>query len=450
MATKSVSPAARQILHDIGLVEPEDWDVIRLESLLYDDRGIAVGVMYPGPHDPGGIPLIRAGDLADSRINPRPEYRISPDKHQEYRRTELAGGELLISLVGDVGRCAVVSSLMAGWNAARAVAVLRFKDPSDATFIRACLMSTPLQRLMRAWSTTTVQATLNLKEIRQIPLPWPPKDQRDAIAHILEALDEKIDLNRQMNATLEGMARALFKSWFVDFEPVRAKAAGRDPHLPKPLADLFPASFEESALGEIPNGWRVRDLSTVVDFVRGIEPGRRGCNDQRRGLRFIRVGDVTGKRSAGLFTDTVPAPQCQIGDVLVVFDGTPGAVSMNLDGIFSSGIRKLTPRANARLPQPYLWSLAVSERFQATIREHARGTTIQHAGTAVEFLRDLEPGPGVMAAFSLMTAPMWKRLLAAHSESSALAGLRDALLPKLVSGAVRVAPRRELAIGGPR
>ena len=261
MGAKSASPAGLQILEEIGFADlPKDWDIIRVEDLLSDDRGISVGVMYPGHHDPEGIPLIKAGDLNDNRITAPPEFRITTDKHHEYRRTELTGGELLISLVGDVGRCALVQTQMAGWNAARAVAVLRFVSQTDAAFVRLCLMSSPLQHLMQSWATTTVQATLNLKEIRQIPLPWPPKEQRDAIAHILGTLDDKIELNRRMNETLEAMARALFKSWFVDFDPVRAKAEGRDPGLPKHIADLFPDRFEDSELGEIPAGWKVKTL----------------------------------------------------------------------------------------------------------------------------------------------------------------------------------------------
>ena len=86
---------------------------------------------------------------------------------------------------------------------------------------------------------------------------FPPPAEQRAIAHILGTLDDKIELNRRMNETLEAMARALFKSWFVDFDPVRAKAEGRDPGLPKPLADLFPDRFVDSELGEIPEGWEV-------------------------------------------------------------------------------------------------------------------------------------------------------------------------------------------------
>src|SRR5439155_12278068 len=118
--------AARSHLADAGLaVLPDGWDVTELGDILSQDRGISVGVMYPGDDISDGVPLIKAGDLNGSIINPRPEFRISKEKHHEYRRTELQGGELLMTLVGNVGQCAVVPQSMAGWNTARAVAVMR-------------------------------------------------------------------------------------------------------------------------------------------------------------------------------------------------------------------------------------------------------------------------------------------------------------------------------------
>jgi type I restriction enzyme S subunit len=111
----------------------------------------------------------------------------------------------------------------------------------------------------------SVAERLNLPTIRGLPVLVPPLDEQRAIAHILGTLDDKIDLNRRMNETLEAMARAIFKSWFVDFDPVRAKAEGRDPALPKHVADLFPDRFKDSELGEIPAGWRVKQLGDVAD-----------------------------------------------------------------------------------------------------------------------------------------------------------------------------------------
>lgn len=268
-------------LRDAGFDSlPTSWDVVQVEDLLSEDRGISVGVMYPGKHDPNGIPLIKAGDLVGDTISPAPEFRVSQEKHEEYRRTEFQGGEILMTLVGNVGQCAVVPSEMKGWNAARAVAVIRLAQPEDAEFVRHCFLSKQLNHLMNAWANTTVQPTLNLKEIRKLPLPWPPKPERDAIASILGALDDKIELNRRMNVTLESLVRAIFKSWFVDFDPVRINAekgnAGQMPassqalatHDPKVL-DLFPSTFQDSELGPIPEGWEPIKLESILELAYG-------------------------------------------------------------------------------------------------------------------------------------------------------------------------------------
>src|SRR6266850_5065380 len=238
-------------LAQAGLTDlPLGWEIIEVSDLLLKDRGIAVGVMYPGDHDPFGIPLIRVGDMSGSLINPRPEFRVSPAVHEEYRRTELEGGELLLTLVGGLGQCAVVPKSMRGWNAARAVAVIRLKDPSDAQFLRLCLLSQPLQYLINAWANTTVQATLNLKEIRRLPVPWPPKRERAVIANVVGALDDKIELNRRMHETLEAMARALFQNWFVD-----ATHAG------------------------LPKGWRERTVDEDFNLTMGQSPPGESYNE---------------------------------------------------------------------------------------------------------------------------------------------------------------------------
>jgi type I restriction enzyme S subunit len=103
----------------------------------------------------------------------------------------------------------------------------------------------------------------------------PSEDDQRAIAHILGSLDDKIELNRQMNRTLEAMAQAIFKSWFVDFDPVRAKAEGRDSGLPKDIADLFPDSFEDSGLGKIPKGWEIQPISSLLHINPRLKLSRR-------------------------------------------------------------------------------------------------------------------------------------------------------------------------------
>ena len=267
------NPENKGTLEDFGLTFlPIEWGAPVIGDLLAEDRGISVGVMYPGDHCNYGIPLVKAGDLKSNWINPNPPFRITPEKHYEYRRTELEGGELLISLVGNAGQTAVVPSEMKGWNVARAVAVVRFSNDADPHFIKYALQSPALRQLMKSWCNTTVQETLNLKEIRRLPIPFPEITEQKAIAHILGTLDDKIELNRKTNETLEAMAKALFKSWFVDFDPVRAKAEGRPTGLPAEISDLFPDSFEDSDLGEIPSGWRVGCLSDCCEITMGQSP----------------------------------------------------------------------------------------------------------------------------------------------------------------------------------
>ena len=144
-------------------------------------------------------------------------------------------------------------------------------------FLFAALrVSDVFRRGSRRCTSETAHTSLQEGRLRQATdsLFQAREDQR-VIAHILGTLDDKIELNRRMNATLEAMARALFKSWFVDFDPVRAKVEGRDTGLPREIADLFPDGFEESAVGEVPRGWRVGTLGDVADHPRRtVQPGK--------------------------------------------------------------------------------------------------------------------------------------------------------------------------------
>jgi type I restriction enzyme S subunit len=149
--------------------------------------------------------------------------------------------------------------------------VIRDDSKVDKRFLSYLLRTHEYRHEILASATgTTVKHTSPSRILAFKTLLPPPAEQR-AIAHVLGTLDDKIELNQRMNETLEAMARALFKSWFVDFDPVRAKAEGRDPGLPKHIADLFPDSFEDSELGEIPRGWEVAPLDNVLVLQRGFD-----------------------------------------------------------------------------------------------------------------------------------------------------------------------------------
>ena len=199
--------------------------------------------------------------------------RISPEVEAKYARTRLSGGEVLLTLVGSVGQVAEVPNTCAGFNVARAIGVVKPANGIDAKWIAICLRSPLSQYLLGSRANTTVQTTINLKDVRALPIPIPPPAERHRIAEFVSALDDRIALLRETNATLEAIAQALFKSWFVDFDPVCAKQQGLTPAgLDEATAALFPDSFEESALGSVPKGWSVQAVGDAVECVGGATP----------------------------------------------------------------------------------------------------------------------------------------------------------------------------------
>ena len=273
---------------------PEHWEFKTIDELLEHPKAISVGVMYPGSDSDGGVPLIKVSDVKSGAIASRPSFCISNKVDEEYKRTRLNGSELLLTLVGNPGDCVIVTDEMCGWNVARALAVIRLKDTQLRSWIRYVLASKPAQHLIEARLNTTVQKTLNLKDVREIGIPIPPKEERDSITKTIDSIEKKTLINTKINQTLESIAQAIFKSWFIDFEPVRAKItakqAGQDPELAamcaisgkneaeleqmasddfaelQATAALFPDELVESELGEVPRGWFNTDLSILADL----------------------------------------------------------------------------------------------------------------------------------------------------------------------------------------
>src|SRR5690554_2790331 len=295
---------------------PEHWNFVRFEELLLNPKSMSVGVMYPGKHDGAGVPLIRVADVKNGAVVNKPDFCIGETVHHEYRRTCLDGNELLITLVGNPGDCVIVEKYMADWNVARALAVVRLKDPDIRAWLRYVLLSNTAKHIIGARLNTTVQKTLNLKDIRSLPIPIAPLSERKSIVDAATALEDKINLNHQVNQTLEQMAQVIFKSWFVDFEPVKAKIAAleaggseddallaamqaiagsalfatdaADADAPTQLArlqvehpeqyatlrataELFPSAMQESELGEIPEGWSVCQVENILERLKPVK-----------------------------------------------------------------------------------------------------------------------------------------------------------------------------------
>jgi type I restriction enzyme S subunit len=287
---------------------------------------------------------------------------------------------------------------------------------------------------------------LQTEILKELDIPLPPLPEQRAIAQILGSLDDKIELNRQTNESLEAIARALFKSWFVDFDPVRAKAEGRDPGLPPHLADLFPDRFQDSELGEIPAGWRVLGLDEIARFQNGLAlqkyPPRDGPSLPVIKIAQLKARDTTGadRASANLDPDHI----VDDGDILFSWSGSlecvlwtsgPGALNQHLFKVTSEAFPKWFC---------YFWI----HQHLADFRHIAAGkaTTMGHIQRHhLSEARVFAPDPEVLMAADSRIAPILDQIIRNDLESRTLAALRDRLMTKLISGEIRVADLERFA-----
>lgn len=291
---------------------------------------------------------------------------------------------------------------------------------------------------------TTGLGHVTKRDLENIEAGYPGISEQRAIAHILGTLDDKIDLNRRMSETLEAMARALFQSWFVDFDPVRAKAESRDPGLPLHLADLFPDRFEDSELGEIPAGWRAVTLPEIID-VNPPRPLRKGtvapyldmANMPTQGHSPDVVVDRpfgSGMRFAN--GDTLLAritPCLENGKTAFVDFLEPGQIGWG-------STEFIVFRPKAPLPPEFGYCLARSDAFREFAIQAMTGTSGRQRVPA-ESLGHFDmaaPPPPLAVAFGRLVGPLIARASAATNESRTLAAVRDELLPRLLSGELRL------------
>jgi type I restriction enzyme S subunit len=308
---------------------------------------------------------------------------------------------------------------------------------------------------------------LNTAIMEAIPFVLPPLAEQKAISAVLGALDDKIELNRRMNTTLEAMARALFQSWFVDFDPVRAKLDGRQPPtLDSATAALFPEHLDESPIGKKPIGWEVTTLETTLSVLEVGGRPKGGVGGIISGIPSIGAESIVGvgqfdfgktKYVPVEFFENMKKGHIQSHDVLLYKDGgRPGEyephVSMFGDGFpfekcsINEHVYRL--RTNECLSQEYLYFWLTSELTMAEMRVKGTGVAIPGLNsTAVRSLAVLVPPKPIVGAFTRQTAPLVTRILANSKQSRTLATLRDALLPKLLSGEIRIPTAAKIVEG---
>ena len=278
------------------------------------------------------------------------------------------------------------------------------------------------------------------ESLAHLDVAVPPLSEQRIIAHILGTLDDKIELNRRMNATLEAMARALFRSWFVDFDPVRAKMEGRDTGLPKDIADLFPDRLVDSALGEIPDGWHLKPLDSLASFQNGLalQKFRPSQNEARLPvvkITQLRAGETNGREWAS----ATIKPECIIENGDIVFSWSGSLLVQMWCGGRAALNQHLFKVTSERYPKWFYLHSMLSHfpEFQRIAKDKA--TTMGHIRRhhLTEALCVVPPDR-VISRVSDTLGGLLERQVANELTSRTLVALRDLLLPKLVSGELPV------------
>ena len=270
------------------------------------------------------------------------------------------------------------------------------------------------------------------------------------IGDFIATLDDKIELNRRMNATLEAIVRALFQSWFVDFDPVRAKAEGRQPvGMDADTATLFPDSFEESALGLIPKGWEVTNLGHLIGVLNGF--AFKSQDWRESGVPVVKIGSVKSgyiDLNEGSFVSEEVASAAsrfalQVGDMLIGMTGYVGEVGIMYDSgaspLLNQRVGKFEFNQNDEWTMEVCYPLLRHPRFKQFVIDRSVGSAQANvSSSAILEFPVIKAAKLPMQAFSQAITPLVRKLIANYQEIAQCRKNRDALLPKLLSGELRV------------
>ena len=403
----------------------------------------------------GPYALIRSQNIYNAGFAHDGLAFIGDDQAEALSHVEVLPNDVLLNITGDsVARVCQVDPQILPARVNQHVTIVR-PDPEklDPSFLRYYLAAPEVQGTLLSWAGsggTRNALTKRMIESFVVRAPKALAEQR-AIARVLCALDDKIELNRRMNETLEEMARAMFKSWFVDFDPVRAKIEGRWrrgeslPGLPADLYDLFPDRLVDSDLGEIPEGWGVKPLGSFGEIITGKTPSTKRSEYYGEEVPFLRIPDMHGKMYA-LKTEMMLSAQgvesqskktLPPGSVSVSCIATPGLVVLNhRDTQTNQQINSIIPYDQSISKYLY-WTCS---HLSSDIATGGLGGSVFGNMNKSTFsaLLAIHPEPTTVRAFDALVSPIHAAILANEDQANALAAQRDALLPKLVSGEVGV------------
>ncbi len=411
-----------------------EWRRVKLKdvtSILGD------GLHGTPAYDPDGdYFFINGNNLSNGRIViNEATKRVAHSEYAKYKK-ELNDRTILVSINGTLGNIAFYEGekVVLGKSAC----YFNVTQDIDKFFVRYVLASPVFQDYIHNLATGSTIKNVSLRLMRDFEFPLPPTDLQRQISDVLRSLDDRITLLRETNATLEAIAQALFKSWFVDFDPVRAKMEGRTPEgMDEATAALFPDGFETSELGEVPRGWRVGSVYDISKVIYGAPFASKLFKAAPPGRPLVRIRDLKDERP-GVFTEEVHPK----GYLL-----KPGDIAVGMDGEFRAYIwGGETAWLNQRVCvfHPIHGACSAFVRLSiapllAAVEASETATTVIHLGkNDIDRFRVILPSSTVLHAFAAAAESVYERLVLNKQKAQTLSTLRDTLLPRLISGQLRL------------
>ena len=421
-----------------------EWPAVSIGEIAGDWKGsMAVGPfgsrMKADLYVPSGVRVIRGNNLSGGR-EPEGDYvYVAEETADSLANCCLQPGDLVFPHRGNIGEVGITPD--DGLRYMLSTSLMKLSPDREKAeplylmyFFKSAIGRAAL--LMNASQVGTPGIATPLKSLRGIQLPLPPIMVQRQIANTLSKLDDRITLLRETNATLEAIAQALFKSWFVDFDPVRAKMEGRAPEgMDEATAQLFPGRFEESDLGLVPMGWRAQSLDTIATFLNGLALQKfppTGLNDLPViKIAQLRKGDTVGADQSS--RSIKPEYIVKDGDVLFSWSGSLEVeIWCGGEGALNQHLFKVT---SVDFPKwfYFFWTRHHLADFRQTAASKA--TTMGHIQRGhLTAAKVCIPNEEVMKAATSILGPIVEKLVENSLQARTLTNIRDSLLPKLISG----------------
>ena len=412
--------------------------------------------------DSGEITLIRSQNIYNEGFKSDGLVYITPEAAQKLKNVIIEPNDVLINITGDsVARVCLAPKEHLPARVNQHVAIIRV-DPKefDHRYLRYYLTSLKMQSyLLTIASSGATRNALTKSMLESLEVSKPPLDIQKKIGDVLEQFENKIQLNTQTNQTLEEMAQAIFKSWFVDFDPVKAKMNGEQPEgMDAATASLFPEKLVESELGLIPEGWDAGTVGSVTAAKGGYAFKSKQFVDE--GNPVIKIKNIT---SAG----TVTTSDCQCvdddiaktasrfklsdGDLLMAMTGaTVGKsgiyVSDGRDGYLNQRVARFESKVDSTQPCWFTYNLVNKDSIFEQIVGAAQGSAQPNISSkGIEQVKTVIPTFDLISKYQELVAPLYAKWISNFRENSQLSELRDTLLPKLLSGEIELGQTEEMA-----